>query len=117
MLFRSLGVIADLAEEVIVMYAGRIVEQGSAEAIFYSAQHPYTQGLLRSIPVLGKTSHEKLYSIPGTVPSPLAMPKGCAFRPRCPERASQCTSLPTLHTQPNGTLVRCWAREGASHAE
>lgn len=117
MISHDLGVIADIAEEVIVMYAGRVVEQGSAETIFYSAQHPYTQGLLRSIPVLGKALHERLYSIPGTVPSPLAMPRGCPFRPRCPERTSQCTELPPLKLNPSGALVRCWAREGAKHGE
>lgn len=117
MISHDLGVIADLAEEVIVMYAGRIVEQGSAESIFYSAQHPYTQGLLRSIPVLGKASHERLYSIPGTVPSPLAMPRGCSFRPRCPEKTAQCTTLPTLKAHSGGTIVRCWAREEGTHGE
>ena len=107
----DLGVIADIAEEIVVMYAGRVVEQGSADSIFYSPQHPYTQGLLKSIPVLGNRSQEPLYSIPGTVPSPLAMPKGCAFRPRCLERKAECTTLPLLKPHASGALVRCWARE------
>ncbi|MCX6382175.1 MAG: ABC transporter ATP-binding protein [Armatimonadetes bacterium] len=107
----DLGVIADLAEEVIVMYAGRVVEKGTAEEIFYTPKHPYTRGLLKSVPVLGDTSHNKLYSIPGTVPSPLAMPKGCSFRPRCSERFEKCMELPQLTTLSVAHDVRCWARE------
>ncbi len=107
----DLGVIADLAEQIIVMYAGRIVEKGSAEEIFYEPKHPYTRGLLKSVPVLGDTSHSKLYSIPGTVPSPLAMPKGCSFRPRCSERFEKCTEPPQLITLGATHEVRCWARE------
>src|SRR5262249_23704541 len=73
----DLGVIAEVADEVIVMYAGRIMERGTAEAIFYDPQHPYTQGLLRSAPVMGRGG-QKLYSIPGAVPDLRALPRGCA---------------------------------------
>jgi oligopeptide/dipeptide ABC transporter ATP-binding protein len=111
MISHDLGVIADLADEVVVMYAGRVVEQGTAEQLFYNPRHPYTQGLLRAAPVLGRHSAERLYSIPGTVPSLLAMPRGCAFRPRCPERTARCTELPPLKASPHGHKVRCWARE------
>jgi len=107
----DLGVIADLAEGVVVMYAGKVVEQGSAEAVFYDPQHPYTRGLLRAAPVLGGASQTRLYSIPGTVPSPLAMPRGCAFRPRCPERFASCMEQPELKECSEGHWVRCWARE------
>ncbi len=106
----DLGVIADLAEEIVVMYAGRVVEQGSAEQLFYAPQHPYTQGLLRSAPVLGSRHEGKLYSIPGTVPRLTAMPQGCAFRPRCPEAFSRCLELPPLYERKDGQKVRCWAR-------
>ena len=113
----DLGVIADLAEQVVVMYAGKVVEQGTAEDLFYNPQHPYTRGLLRAAPVLGQPGTERLYSIPGTVPAPLAMPKGCAFRPRCEERFEKCLVQPEL--KPVGTsaqhLARCWAREEAAH--
>jgi peptide/nickel transport system ATP-binding protein len=109
----DLGVIADLADEVVVMYAGKVVEQGSAEAVFYDPQHPYTRGLLRAAPVLGQPSQERLYSIPGSVPNPLAMPRGCAFRPRCPERFAKCVEPPTLIEVSPDHTARCWAREAA----
>lgn len=112
----DLGVIADMAEEVVVMYAGKVVEQGSAEAIFYDPQHPYTRGLLRAAPVLGQPSQERLYSIPGNVPHPLAMPRGCAFRPRCPERFAKCAEPPILIETTPGHTARCWAREAELHA-
>ena len=112
----DLGVIADMAEEIVVMYAGCVVEHGAAEQVFYEPQHPYTRGLLKSAPVLGSRnpalSHtSRLYSIPGTVPNPLALPRGCPFRPRCPERFAPCTELPELKTIPPAQLARCWARE------
>jgi peptide/nickel transport system ATP-binding protein len=110
----DLGVIADLAEQVVVMYAGKVVEQGTAEALFYDPQHPYTRGLLKAAPVLGQPTSERLYSIPGTVPAPLAMPRGCAFRPRCTEKFAKCTEMPELKSMnTEGHLARCWAREEA----
>jgi oligopeptide/dipeptide ABC transporter ATP-binding protein len=112
----DLGVIADLADEVVVMYAGKVVEQGSADAVFYEPQHPYTRGLLRAAPVLGQPTQERLYSIPGSVPNPLAMPRGCAFRPRCPERLPQCLEPPALLEVSAMHKARCWARE-ARHGE
>jgi oligopeptide/dipeptide ABC transporter ATP-binding protein len=116
MISHDLGVIADMAEEIVVMYAGRVVEHGSAEQIFYEPLHPYTRGLLRSAPVLGSrnpalSSTARLYSIPGTVPNPLAMPRGCPLRPRCPERFAACLGLPDLKPIEPTHLVRCWARE------
>jgi len=108
MITHDLGVMADLADAIVVMYAGRVVERGSLDAIFYEPLHPYTRGLLASIPVLGKQSGEYLYSIPGTVPHPLAIPKGCSFRPRCSERMSRCTEIPELKDVQEGHLVRCW---------
>ena len=111
MISHDLGVIADLAESVVVMYAGRVVERGTSEEIFYSPQHPYTQGLLKSAPVMGTRTQDRLYSIPGTVPNPLAMPRGCAFRPRCPERFQQCLEMPALLPVENAQLARCWARQ------
>jgi oligopeptide/dipeptide ABC transporter ATP-binding protein len=105
----DLGVIADMAEEVVVMYAGRVVERGRAEAIFGEPLHPYTRGLLASIPVLGRRPPDgRLTSIAGTVPNGLALPKGCRFRPRCPQRMAVCTKTPELTDQGDDRCVRCW---------
>ena len=111
MITHDLGVIAEVADEVAVMYAGRVVERGDADAIFYEPLHPYTRGLLASIPVLGKrtavTSRRRLSSIPGTVPNVLALPAGCAFRPRCSETRRKCLEVPELREVAPGHAVRC----------
>ncbi len=109
----DLGVIADLADEVVVMYSGRVVEKGTVDDIFYNPLHPYTQGLLKSIPVLGRTPEKTLPSIPGTVPHPLTLPVGCSFGPRCPERMPQCDQMPELagvngKSEGGAHTVRCW---------
>ena len=109
----DLGVIADLADEVVVMYAGRVVERGTVDDIFYNPLHPYTQGLLKSIPILGKTPQKTLPSIPGTVPHPLGLPEGCSFQPRCSERMPECERMPELavingESEKGGHAVRCW---------
>jgi len=80
----NLGVIAEMADRVVVMYLGKAVEAGPVEDIFYNPQHPYTQGLLRSIPSIYTRSVERLPSIRGTIPHPFNRPSGCTFRPRCP---------------------------------
>lgn len=85
----DLGVIAEMADFVVVMYAGRIVEKGTADDIFYHPSHPYTLGLMASKPVVGKEVSE-LYSIPGKVPNPVDMPNYCYFRDRCERRLSCC---------------------------
>ncbi len=108
MITHDLGVIADLADEVVVMYAGRVVEKGSLDTIFYESKHPYTRGLLESIPVLGKQSGGRLRSIPGTVPHPLALPRGCMFRPRCAEHIPACLEMPELREVQAEHAVRCW---------
>ena len=107
----DLGVIAELADEVVVMYAGRVVEKGSVDDIFYNPLHPYTRGLLKSIPVLGETGQETLSSIAGTVPHPLALPVGCSFAPRCAERMSACEQMPELNIIDNAHAARCWLHE------
>ena len=109
----DLGVIADLADEVVVMYAGRVVEKGTVDDIFYNPLHPYTQGLLKSIPVLGRTPQKTLPSIPGTVPHPLTLPTGCSFQSRCSERMPECERMPELtvingETENGEHAVRCW---------
>lgn len=85
----DLGVIAEMADYVVVMYAGRIVEKGTAEEIFAHPAHPYTIGLMASKPVVGKQV-EKLYSIPGKVPNPVNMPNYCYFKDRCEMQCEAC---------------------------
>ncbi|MGH2458403.1 MAG: ABC transporter ATP-binding protein [Chloroflexota bacterium] len=80
----NLGVVAEMADDVVVMYLGRVVEKGPVDAIFYDAKHPYTQALLRSIPSLDAPAREKLPTISGSIPHPSNRPAGCPFHPRCP---------------------------------
>ena len=92
----DLGVIAEVAETVAVMYAGKIVEMGPAMDVFHNPKHPYTEGLLRSVPRLGSSIEkagrkDRLYSIEGTVPNLLHLPDGCSFAPRCHKRTVECT--------------------------
>ncbi len=86
----DLGVIAEMADYVVVMYAGRVIEKGTAEDIFYHPAHPYTIGLMASKPVVGKKT-DKLYSIPGKVPNPINMPNYCYFKDRCEMCVERCT--------------------------
>src|SRR5207245_3595225 len=95
----DLGVIAEMAQEVVVMYAGKVVERGTAEQIFEKPLHPYTQGLLASIPGRG-TKGKRLNVIKGTVPHPFNLPPGCTFAPRCPHAFDRCpTAFPALMDQ------------------
>ncbi len=87
----DLGVVAGLADRVVVMYAGRIVEEGSLDDLFYAPRHPYTIGLLGSLPRLDADRREPLATIPGTPPSLLALPPGCALAPRCPYAVEHCS--------------------------
>jgi peptide/nickel transport system ATP-binding protein/oligopeptide transport system ATP-binding protein len=95
----DLGVVADIADRVIVMYAGRVVEQGTLDEIFYDPQHPYTWGLLGSIPLLDSDKADRLPAIPGQPPSLMNPPKGCAFRPRCPHAFEKCKEVPALENR------------------
>jgi peptide/nickel transport system ATP-binding protein/oligopeptide transport system ATP-binding protein len=105
----DLGVIADIADEVLVMYCGRIVERASVEAIFSRPAHPYTEGLLRSIPG-GTRSARRLYQIPGTVPSPQERGPGCAFYGRCPKHMPIClTEPPPLFRLAETQSAACFA--------
>jgi oligopeptide/dipeptide ABC transporter ATP-binding protein len=108
----DLGVVAEMAERVAVMYAGRIVEQADVKPLFASPLHPYTQGLMGSIPILGKIK-ERLEVIPGTVPNLVNLPQGCRFAPRCKARLEHqlqiCTEIePDLIQISPDHLVRCW---------
>jgi oligopeptide/dipeptide ABC transporter ATP-binding protein len=108
----DLGVVAEMAERVAVMYTGMIAEEAAVESLFASPQHPYTMGLLKSIPRIDKAAVEKkrLYVISGKVPDLRHLPKGCTFQDRCPERQSICVQPPVLEKKSSGHLVRCWMR-------
>ena len=106
----DLGVIAEIADEIIVMYAGRVVERGSKRDIFYDPQMPYTWGLLGSIPRLDRPRVERLHTIDGSPPSLINLPEGCKFRPRCPHAFDKCRQEPPLENRVEDPahLDRCW---------
>ncbi|MFN8163428.1 MAG: ABC transporter ATP-binding protein [Solirubrobacterales bacterium] len=107
----DLGVVAEVADRVLVMYAGRVVEQGTLDEIFYDPQHPYTWGLMGSLTRLDRPRPRRLPQIGGAPPSLLELPKGCSFRPRCPHEFGRCTELPGLDARlPDAAdhRDRCW---------
>jgi oligopeptide/dipeptide ABC transporter ATP-binding protein len=98
----DLGVLAAFAERIIVMYAGRVVEEGMVETVYYGADHPYTWGLMASITRMDEARQERLSPISGNPPSALRVPPGCAFHPRCPFARDVCSSeVPSLGVRPN----------------
>ncbi len=103
----DMGVIAEMADSVAVMYAGQIIEYADVRALFARPKHPYTQGLLNSMPVLGQVRDE-LEVIPGTVPSLIKPPTGCRFAARCSHRFAKCDQMPELIPIEDGRQVRCW---------
>ena len=103
----DMGVVAEMADSVAVMYAGQIVEYAAVRALFRSPKHPYTQGLLNSMPVLGQVRDE-LEVIPGTVPSLINPPTGCRFASRCSKRIEKCDQAPPMVPAEDGRTVRCW---------
>ncbi len=108
MITHDLGVVAEVCQRVVVMYAGKIVEQGTADDIFNRPQHPYTIGLLNSVPQLGETVKDKLVPIGGLPPDLVNPPQGCNFRPRCTRRQAQCLEEPTLTETGPGHFAACW---------
>jgi oligopeptide/dipeptide ABC transporter ATP-binding protein len=107
----DLGVIAEVADRVLVMYAGQIVEQGTLDQIFYDPQHPYTWGLMGSLTRLDQPPPERLPQILGAPPSLLAPPTGCRFQPRCPHAFEKCAETPELEVRmpsSEGHADRCW---------
>ena len=106
----DLGVVAEIANEIVVMYAGRVVERAPTRQLFYDPQHPYTWGLLGSIPRLDRPKQERLHSIKGMPPSLINLPEGCKFRPRCPYAFEKCTEEPELRNrvEEQAHLDRCW---------
>ena len=107
----DLGVVAEVCDDVAVMYCGRVVERGDVKTIFANPSHPYTKGLLGSIPRLGDAGKE-LKSIPGNVPNPKYMPKGCKFEPRCPYASEKCREEePGFFQIEEDHISRCWLCE------
>lgn len=105
----DLGIVAEMADQVIVMYAGQVVEQADVFTLFRAPRHPYTQGLMKSIPRLDQPPKERLFAIPGSVPSLTELPSGCRFHPRCPLADGRCEEeQPALTLVGNGQRVRCW---------
>ena len=114
----DLGVVAEIADRVLVMYAGQVVEDATLDEIFYKPQHPYTWGLLGSIARLDEPRTSRLAQIPGAPPSLLAPPPGCRFAPRCAHVFGECAELPSLEARTGGAhLDRCWldSAEKARH--
>jgi oligopeptide transport system ATP-binding protein len=110
----DLGVVAEVCERVNVMYAGQIVETGVANDIYGNPQHPYTIGLLNSVPKLGDDVKEQLIPIPGLPPDLLEPPVGCRFRARCRFRREKCDDSPPLFEVAPGQLARCWFPQGTN---
>jgi peptide/nickel transport system ATP-binding protein len=107
----DLGVVAEVADRVLVMYAGRVVEEGTLDEIFYDPQHPYTWGLLGSLTRIDRPRPKRLPQISGAPPSLLSLPRGCAFRPRCPHEFSKCPQPPPLEArlpESPSHRDRCW---------
>jgi len=115
MITHDLGIIAEMANRVIVMYAGRIVESAPTRTLFRETGHPYTKGLMNSVPVIGSKDSDgnsRLTEITGMVPSLYDLPKGCSFAPRCPHRSERCDAeLPPLFQVSPDHAVRCWRCE------
>ena len=110
MITHDLGVIAETADEVVVMYLGKVVEQGPVRDIFHNPKHPYTQGLMASIPALTKEK-ERLHPIKGVVPDPYNIPQGCPFITRCPHAMDVCQEMPPLDEVEPNHKAACWLYE------
>jgi len=106
----DLGVVAEMADRVVVMYAGRKVEEAPVRALLRNPRHPYTVGLLGSMPRLGAARGRgaRLTEIPGMVPSPAAPMPGCPFAPRCPMAVDRCRVMPPVEEQGPGHVAACW---------
>lgn len=104
----DLGVVAGLCDRVLVMYAGQAVECGTVEQIFYRPKHPYTKGLLKSVPRLDQPGDTELEAIPGNPPNLLSLPEGCRFRERCPKAHDACREAPPMQLDEQGHAWRCF---------
>jgi peptide/nickel transport system ATP-binding protein len=109
MITHNLGVVAEIAENVLVMYAGQVMEANTIKGLFENPFHPYTKGLLASIPMMTPEKKSRhLFTIPGNVPNLIALPPGCRFKDRCPDRFEACEDLPDMVDLGGGHRVRCW---------
>ncbi|HBF4439557.1 TPA: ABC transporter ATP-binding protein [Clostridioides difficile] len=109
MITHDLGVVAEMCDKVVVMYAGKIIEVAEVVELFKNPKHPYTIGLLKSKPVLGKNKDKRLYSIPGQVPNPIGIPDSCYFSDRCEKVCDKCrTQIPPLIELNSGHSIACW---------
>lgn len=104
----DMGVVAEMADAVVIMYMGKAVESGGVYDVFAEPRHPYTQKLLKSVPVLGLGREQELSPIRGSTPNPYDLPKGCCFGPRCDHYREQCLEEPPTTILDNGHSVRCW---------
>ena len=103
----DLAAVAEISDRIIVMYAGELVETGTVEDVFYRPQHPYTQGLLASVPRLDRVSDDELQAIPGNPPNLQELPSGCRFRDRCSRAVDECLDRPPLWVAEDGRMSRC----------
>lgn len=104
----DLGVVGEICDRVIVMYAGHIIESGSVDALLDTPKHPYTEGLLKSVPKLGPSVKDRMSPIEGVPPNLISLPPGCRFAPRCPSRFEQCETDPLLKTLEQEHECACW---------
>jgi len=104
----DLGVVAGICDRIVVMYAGQVVECGTVDDIFYRPQHPYTQGLLASVPRLDRVVDNELHAIPGNPPNLLEIPGGCSFRDRCVQARAACEQTPPVWRDEHGRMSRCF---------
>jgi oligopeptide/dipeptide ABC transporter ATP-binding protein len=107
----DLGLVARYANRVNVMYAGRIVERGPTEKVLLNPRHPYTRGLLKSVPRLDRPRQETLPAIDGMPPNPMDLPPGCPFQPRCPYALPKCVEPQTLRDVAPNQMAACWRAE------
>jgi oligopeptide transport system ATP-binding protein len=113
----DLGVVADLCDRVMVMYAGQIIESGTGDEIFDNPKHPYTRGLMQSVPRLGPSVRDRLVPIEGMPPDLIAPPQGCRFRPRCPSAFSKCVETPPRVFLGGEHHAACWLAVEGMEAE
>ena len=112
MITHNMGIVAEMADDIAVMYMGKIVESGTKEDIFLRPAHPYTRALLKSVPVLGIGGDERLLPIRGNTPDPSEMPEGCAFHERCDFASEECLKQPPNVEVGPGHCARCWKCKG-----
>ncbi len=117
MITHDLAVVSEICDRIIVMYAGTVIEEGETTQVFNDPKHPYTEGLIQSMPKIGE-NQSRLYAIPGQVPDPAQMPRGCKFAPRCPHVMDICREKePSLVTDVDSRQHRCWLFQGEGNQD